>query len=119
MATITRFDFNGLRRAIEERDASKQLGFYADDAEVHLVDRDHPPGAARILRGGGEIRAWLEDVCARDMTHRVSNELVDDGRAAYTVSCRYPDGTKVLCAAMVDLADGRIVHQLGIQVWDE
>jgi hypothetical protein len=49
--TLTTFDFDKLRRAIEERDASLQLARYADDAEVRIVDRNNPPRTPRVLRG--------------------------------------------------------------------
>jgi ketosteroid isomerase-like protein len=115
----TAFDFARLRRAIEERDASSQLALYTDDAEVRLVDRDHPPRAPRVLHGRDAIRQWIEDVCARDMTHRVENEVLGDGRAAFTEACRYPDGTNVLCSAVLELREGRIARQLGVQAWDD
>jgi ketosteroid isomerase-like protein len=121
MTTTTRstFAFDKLRRAIEERDASSQLALYADDAEVRIVDRDHPPRVPRVLRGRDEIRAWIEDVSARDMTHRVENEVLGDGRAAFTEACRYPDGTNVVCSAVLDVREGRIARALVVQVWDE
>ena len=37
----------------------------------------------------------------------------------YLENCSYPDGTKVVCLALLDLADGRIVRQVGVQAWDE
>jgi ketosteroid isomerase-like protein len=123
MTTTTRkhttFDFARLRRAVEERDASSQLRFYADDAEVRIVDRDHPPRAPRVLRGKDAVREWIEDISARDMTHRVEHEVLGDGRAAFTEACRYPDGTNVLCSAVLRLRDGEITQALVIQVWDE
>jgi hypothetical protein len=36
-----------------------------------------------------------------------------------TEACRYPDGTRVLCLAMLDLRDGLIVRQTAVQEWDE
>jgi hypothetical protein len=72
-----------------------------------------------VLRGRDEIAGWIEDVCSRDMTHRVDQEVVGDGRAAFAESCRYPDGTNVLCMTVLDVEGGRIVRQLAIQAWDE
>jgi ketosteroid isomerase-like protein len=113
------FDFGALRRAIEERDATTQLARYTDDAEARIVDRDHPPRTPRVLRGKDAIRAWIEDVCARDMTHRIDREVLGTGRAAFTEACRYPDGTNVLCSAVLELRDGRIARHLVVQVWDD
>ncbi|MEU9078841.1 hypothetical protein ACFYUY_08550 [Kitasatospora sp. NPDC004745] len=53
------------------------------------------------------------------MTHRIENEVLQANRAAFTEACRYPDGTNVLCTAVLDLDDdGRIVRELGLQAWD-
>jgi ketosteroid isomerase-like protein len=117
--TTPTFDFAELKRAIEERDATAQLALYADDAEVTVVDRINTPRSPRVLRGSEEIRAWIEDTCERDMTHRVEMQVAGDSGAAYTQACRYPDGTNVLCAAVLELRDGRINRQVGVQAWDE
>ena len=117
--TSTTFDLTALKRAIEERDAAGQLALYAPDAEVRLVDRITTPGRPRVLRGRDEIATWIEDVCSRDMTHRVEQEVAGESRAAFAEACRYPDGTNVLCMTVLELAGGRIVRQLAIQAWDE
>ena len=114
----TTFDVATLRRAIEERDAEALTALYSPDAEVRLVNRDHPPSRPLVLRGTAEIAAHLRDTCSRDMTHSVSRETADGDRVAYSVECRYADGTQVLCLALVELRDGRIVRELGVQAWD-
>lgn len=119
MSTQTVFELSAFSRAIEERDAQHQLGVYADDAEVRIVDRNHPPRSPQILRGKPAIRAWIEDICSRDMTHRVVRPVVGDGRVALTEECRYPDGTSVLCACSAELRGGLISNQSVVQVWDE
>lgn len=117
--TTPAFDFGELKRAIEERDSTGQLALYAPDAEVTLIDRIHTPAAPRVLHGREEIRTWLEDMCERDMTHRVDMQVVADGGAAFTEACRYADGTNVLFAAVLDHRDGQITRQVGVQAWDE
>ncbi|HLM85669.1 MAG TPA: nuclear transport factor 2 family protein [Solirubrobacteraceae bacterium] len=119
MSTIHTFDLNTFKQAIEERDASAQLGMYAEDAEVTLVDRVAQPSAPRVLRGRGEIRTWIEDVCGRDMTHRVQHTVQDDTGAAFTEACRYPDGTGVVCSTVLEIDNGLVVRQVGVQAWDE
>jgi ketosteroid isomerase-like protein len=119
MTTIQGFDLNAFKQAIEERDASSQIAMYTEDAEVTLVDRVSSPSRPRVLRGKEEIRGWIEDVCGRDMTHRVTNTVQDDGGIAFTEACRYPDGTAVLCAALLEVKDGRVRRQVGVQAWDE
>jgi ketosteroid isomerase-like protein len=113
----TTFDVEALRRGIEERDAATLAALYADDAELSIVDSINSPSAPRILRGS-EIGAYLDDIAARDMAHSLDRVVVTGDHVAYLESCRYPDGTAVLCAAMLDLADGRISRQFGVQAWD-
>ncbi len=33
--------------------------------------------------------------------------------------CEYPDGTRVLCAAMLEVEDGRISRQTSVEAWNE
>ena len=117
--TPTTFDLAALKRAIEDRDAAAQVALYAPDAEVRLVDRVTTPGRPRVLRGREEIAGWIEDVCGREMTHRVEQDVVARDRAAFAESCRYPDGTNVLCMTVLEVRDGLIASQLAIQAWDE
>ena len=119
MTTTTAFDLATFARAIEERDASTQLAMYAEDAEVTLADRVNQPSAPRVLGSKEEIRVWLEDACARDMVHEVGLTVADGNGAAFTEDCRYPDGKRVLCVSVLELADGLIVRQIGAQAWDD
>jgi hypothetical protein len=119
MGTITTFDLDRFTRAAEERDAETQLSMYGPDAVVTIVDKITQPVAPRVLRSRDEIKAWLEDMYARDMTHSVRHRVLDDTGAAYTQACRYPDGTNVLCATVIELDGGVISAQTAVQVWDE
>lgn len=119
MSTLQKFQIETFARAIEERDAATQIALYAPDAEVTLIDRISQPSTPRVLRGEEEIRAWIEDVCGRDMTHRVRHTVCDDTGAAFTEACRYPDGTAVACATVLELAGGSIARQTAVQAWDE
>jgi hypothetical protein len=108
----------GLKRAIEGRKASALAGLYPDDAIVQVIDRDNPPSKPRSLKGRGAIAAYFEDVCGRDMTHKVEAGVAMGNRLAFTQSCAYPDGTKVYCSAMIDLKGGKIARQVVVQAWD-
>ncbi|HTZ87200.1 MAG TPA: nuclear transport factor 2 family protein [Solirubrobacteraceae bacterium] len=119
MPTMQKFQIETFTRAVEERDAATQLAMYAPDAEVTLIDRVSQPSAPRVLLGVQEVRAWLEDVCGRDMSHRVRHTVCDRTGAAFTESCRYPDGTAVECATVLELADGLVKRQTVVQAWDE
>lgn len=118
--TSGQLDVEMLRRAIEARDAAAQVAMFAPDAELIMVDQAHPPSMPEEVRGTAAIRARLEDICARDMTHKVMRMVSGPGSAAYTVACRYADGTQVRSAMMLDVGDdGLIMRQEGVQAWDE
>jgi ketosteroid isomerase-like protein len=120
MSTISTstFDAESLRRAFAERDAALLLGLYADDATIEVADVDHPPSRPRRLEGREAIRAHVEEVFARDMTHEVDTVVVTGDAAGYSMRCGYPDGTRVLCAATAQLRGGRIIREVGVQAWD-
>jgi nuclear transport factor 2 (NTF2) superfamily protein len=112
-------DFDALRRAIEERDADTLVDFYAQDAQMQTVNRNTTPSSPHVLRGKEEISEYLRDVCAREMIHRVENEVVGENRIAFNEACEYPDGTRVLGAETLELRDGKIVRQVNVEAWDE
>src|SRR3954463_1364843 len=117
--TTSTFDLDALSRSIEERDVATQLALFADNAELVGYDKDHPPASPQSARGKEEIGKVLADVFSRDMKHRVFGAVVNGDRAAYGIECEYPDGNRVTCAALLDLRDGKIVRQVGLQAWDE
>lgn len=119
MSTTTTFDLDRFARAAEERDASTQLSMYGPDATVTIADQVSQPGSPRVLRTREQIKSWLEDMYGRDMTHTVKHCVKDQTGAAYTQACRYPDGTNVLCATVIELDNGSIADQTVVQVWDE
>ncbi len=117
--TSAGFDLAALGRAIAERDAETQLAMYAPAATVTIADRITQPGSPRVLNGAEEIGAWLRDICQREMTHEVQHSVRDESGAAFTESCRYSDGTNVLCATVLELDGGLIERQTIVQAWDE
>ena len=119
MSTITTFDLARFTRAAEERDAATQLSMYGPDATVTVVDKITQPGTPRVLRTTEQIKAWLDEVCGRDMTHKVTHRVGDEDGAAFTLACRYPDGTQVLCATVIELVGGQVSDQTIVQAWDE
>jgi hypothetical protein len=119
MSTTTQFDLARFARATEERDASTQLSMYAPEATVTIADPITQPGAPRVLHGTDQIKGWIEEVTGRDMTHSVEHPVSSDTGAAFTLACRYPDGTNVLCATVIELQNGAIANQTVVQVWDE
>jgi len=117
--TATKFDPQALKRSIEERDASAQVAMFAENATVEVVDKANPPSRPLVLADRDAIRTQIEDLMSRDMTHKVSGLVVEGDKASYVIDCQYPDGSKVLCLATLELRDGQIVRQRGVQAWDE
>ncbi|MER6960053.1 MULTISPECIES: nuclear transport factor 2 family protein [unclassified Streptomyces] len=113
------FDTETLRRGVEGQTATTLLSLYADDAELRVVDHNTQPSQPRVLHGRDEIAQLLEDVYSRDMTHKLEECIVQGDRAAYSESCQYADGVRVLAESMITLRDGKIVEQTLIQAWDE
>ena len=113
------FDFEAMRRAIEESDYDALLALYADDAELRTVNRNSTPSSPQVLRGKEEISELLRDVCGRAMTHHVEDEVIGEGRVAYNGACEYPDGNRGLGATTLELQDGKIVRQTIVEAWDE
>lgn len=120
-ATNTASDsvMDALRRGMEGRDAALLADLYANDAELRVVDKTHPPSAPLELRGRAAIAKMLNDVCSREMTHRIEQTVVGADRLAFTEACAYPDGVRVLCSSVVELRDGTIARQVNVQAWDE
>jgi len=109
---------NEFKHAIESRNAAELLALYADDAVMRIIDRDNPPSRPRELAGRPAIGAFYDDVCSRAMTHKVEAGVADGQRLAFTEACEYPDGKRVFCSAMIELANGKIARQTNVQAWD-
>ena len=114
-----KLDFENLRRAQEQRDLDAMLDLYAEDAEIHIVNRNTPPSSPYVLRGKEAIAEYLRDVFGRDMSHSIENEVVSEDRLAFNVACEYPDGTRVLASENMEVRDGKVVRQVEVVAWDE
>ena len=114
-----KLDFEDLRRAQERRDLDAMLNLYADDAEIHIVNRNTPPSSPYVLRGKEAIAEYLRDVFGREMSHTIENEVVGEDRLAFNVACEYPEGTKVLASENMEVRNGKVVRQVEVVAWDE
>jgi hypothetical protein len=112
-------DFEAMRRAIEESDYDTLVALHADNAELRTVNKNSTPSSPQVLRGKEEISEMLRDVLGREMTTRVGDEVIGEGRIAYNEACEYPDGTRVFGATTLELQDGKIVRQTIVEAWDE
>ena len=120
MATMTT-QVNGaaIKRAIESRDGRMLASFYADDAQLRVIDRNNPPSRPRLVSGKAAIGTFWDDICSRAMTHDVEMTVSNGNRLAFSQACAYPDGAKVFCCALLELEAGRIARQTVVQAWDE
>jgi len=114
----TTFDVAALRRAFADRDATALAALHADDATLELIDAEHTPSHPQRIAGREAVDAYIADLFSREMTHSVEDVAVGDGVLGFSLRCRYPDGTRVLCVATAKLRDGRIVRQVAAQAWD-
>ena len=116
--THTTLDGAALRRAFSDRDGGALGALYADDATIEVADAQNTPSAPLKVEGRDAIRAYFEDIFARDMTHEVDTIVSDEDSAGFSVRCSYPDGVRVVCVATAQLSGGLIVRQLTAQAWD-
>jgi SnoaL-like domain len=116
--THTTLDGAALRRAFSDRDAATLTALYTDDATIEVADAQTTPSSPLKVEGREAIRAYFDDVFARDMTHEVDTLVSDEDGAGFSVRCAYPDGVRVVCVATAQLSEGLIVRQLTAQAWD-
>jgi hypothetical protein len=64
-------DFETLRLGIEGNDPELVLGFYADDAELSIVNATVPQASPFELRGKAEIAKHLRATFGPETSHRV------------------------------------------------
>ena len=112
------FDFTAFRAALETRDVARWLPFYADDAEWLEYRHANPPRSPHVMRGREEIGRFLEEVAASRIELSISNEVLGDARAAFTITVERADGRLIIENVIVDHRDGRIVRQLEVEAWD-
>jgi hypothetical protein len=116
--THTSLDGAVLRRAFADRNADTMASLYSDDATIEVADAQTTPSKPLKVEGREAIRAYFEDIFARDMTHQVETLAIAGDSAGFSVRCGYPDGIRVVCVATAELSGGVIVRQLTAQAWD-
>ena len=103
-----------MRRAIERNDPDALLGYYAEDAELRVVNGGSPERSAFRLRGRAEIEKYLRAICDQGMDCAVEDEDVEEGRISFSERCEYQDGTCVLVRTTLQLRGGEILRQLDV-----
>jgi ketosteroid isomerase-like protein len=116
--TGTSFDLDALKRGYEEWDIEGLLALYADDVELIQIDRDSPPSSPRVRRGKELFKGMFEHCAAAGVRATVQNLVVDQERAAATITCEFPGGRKVVANSIFEIEDGRIVRERDLQAGD-
>ena len=108
-----------LHQGLENHDVETLMSLYDDDAELLLIDQNHPPSMPRCLYGKEEISDYFKDVLGRSVTHHIEEEVMAHNHLAYTDNCEYPDGSRVFTSSMATMKNGKIVREVDVQAWDE
>ncbi len=108
-------DFEALRLGIERCDPDLVLGFYADDAQLSIVNASAPQSSPFELRRKAEIAKNLRAVFGQGTSHRVEREeVIGEERVTFREACEYPDGSRVVVETTLEVHDGKIVRQVDI-----
>lgn len=108
------FDFEALRRAIEHCDPDAMLGFYAEEAQLSIVNADAPHVSPFEFRGKAEITKHLRAVFGQEAFHRVERGIADENRVMFREACEYPDGGRVWVETTLEVHDGKISRQADV-----
>jgi hypothetical protein len=111
-------DFETLQLGIEHCDPELILGFYAEGAELSIVNAGPPQGSPFQLRGKAEIAKHLRAVFGQEASHRLQREVIGEDRVTFREACEYPDGGRVLVETTLELRDGMIVRQVDVVARD-
>lgn len=109
-------DLEALQGAVELCDAQTMFGFYAEDAEVQILNGDAPHSVPFELRGSAEISRYLRALSNQEMTCQVESGVVSsEERITFSARCHYPDGTRVVVKTTLELnSEGEIVRQVDV-----
>jgi SnoaL-like domain len=108
-------NFEALRLAIERCDPDLVLGFYAEDAQLSIVNAEDQRSSPFELRGKAEIAKYLRAAFGQKTSHRIEREdVVDADRVTFREACEYPDGIRVWVETTLEVQDGKIVRQVDV-----
>ena len=107
-------DFEALRQAIERCEPDLILGFYAEEANLSIVNAQASRSSPFELCGKSEIAKHLRAAFGQETSHRVQGEVVGDDRVTFREACKYPDGGRVLVETTLEVRDGKIIQQVDV-----
>lgn len=117
-ATDVTFDFTSFKAAFERRDLARWAAFYADDAEWIEYQPSLSSREPRRMRGKRQIGDFLRWVCRADIDVHLSDEVVGDERAAFSVRSVFPDGREVFEHVIIYTSSGLVTRQVDVEAWD-
>jgi hypothetical protein len=118
-APTTPGTYQALKSAMESRDVDAVLALYDEDAVLVRYSKATPPAAPMHVTGKEQLGAGLRDVFSRDLTHSLGNEVLSDDRISFTIECEYGTGERVFGSSVCELRDGKVVHQIDVEAYDE
>ena len=108
-------DYEALRGAIERCDPDLVLGFYADNAQLSIVNASVSQASPFELRGKAEIAKHLRATFGPEASHRVEREAaVGEDQVTFRETCEYSDGSRVLVETTLEVLEGKIVRQVDV-----
>jgi hypothetical protein len=107
-------DFRTLRLAIERCDTDLLLGFYAEEAQLSIVNAEARGSAPFKLCGKAEIAKHLRAAFGQETSHRVEGEVVGEDRVTFREECEYPDGSQHVVETTLEVRDGKVVRQVDV-----
>ena len=107
-------DFATLRLAIERCDTDLLLGFYAEEAQLSIVNAEARRSAPFKLCGKAEIAKHLRTAFGQETSHRVEGEAVGEDRVTFRETCKYPDGNQLVVETTLEVRDGKVVRQVDV-----
>ena len=108
-------DFEALQVGIERCDPDLVLGFYAEDAQLSIVNALTPHASRFELCGKAEIAKHLRATYGQEASHRVEREdIVREEWVTFREACQYSDGGRIVVETTLEVRDGKIVRQVDV-----
>ena len=116
--TAVGFDFAGMKQAFETLDIPALIECYAEDAEWIEYKPGAPPSAPRRMLGKAAIHQFVQGVADHKVKLFISDEVIGDGRIAYSMRVETPDGRHGIEHVIAYHQNGKIIRQIDVEAWD-